>query len=354
MKAFDPEMTALRKLAGLLAIAALLALATATSASAVTIGEDVNNTAGVVNTSGCAALPCTWMNTAVPLGAAPRKIAFSPCNGTVTTWRVNAGAAGDSVKLRLIKDDDGSGTTYTSTATSSPGTTAVGVKSFTTSLPITAGQYIGLDIPNSADFKFRPATAGQASQYFVPQLIDGTPNPRGVASTQTLLYNADVSCNGISPILTGGEKSPSTGSDIVRPRFETVSATNTVFAPGGTSSTARRRVKRGTRFRYRLSEAATVKISIFRLTRGRRVGRRCRKATRRRRHRPRCTRSVKKGTLSAPGKAGKNSKFFSGRLRGKALRRGKYKATFSAKDSAGNKARSRTLRFRIVSARRKR
>ena len=53
-------MTALRKLARLLAIAALLALATAAAASAatVTIGEDVNNAAVVTTVNDCA-LPCT-------------------------------------------------------------------------------------------------------------------------------------------------------------------------------------------------------------------------------------------------------------------------------------------------------
>src|SRR4051812_17655243 len=104
-------MRGVRKLAGVAAGTALVALAAAGAADArtETIGEDVNNIAGVVTTNDCL-LPCTWMNTKVPLGAPTRKLASSPCNGTVTTWRVNAATGGDSVKLRVIRDENGAGT----------------------------------------------------------------------------------------------------------------------------------------------------------------------------------------------------------------------------------------------------
>jgi hypothetical protein len=113
-----------------------------------------------------------------------------------------------------------------------------------------------------------------------------------------------------------------------------------------------RRSKRapiGTRFRYTLSEDARVTFSFQRRASGRRVGGRCRKPTRRNRGRRRCARWVRvKGSFAQNGKAGRNGKSWSGRLRGKALRRGRYRATLRAKDASGNRSKAARVRFRIV------
>ncbi len=63
---------------------------------------------------------------------------------------------------------------------------------------------------------------------------------------------------------------------------------------------SRRRLKvgQGTIFTFRLSEAASIAIVIDRSEKGRRVGRRCRAPKRSLRHRPRCTRHVKVGSLA--------------------------------------------------------
>ena len=128
------------------------------------------------------------------------------------------------------------------------------------------------------------------------------------------------------------------------PVFLSASMTNRAFAV----VPRKRKPPRGTRFRYRLSEKATVRIVIQRRRAGRRVGGRCVKPTRRNRRRPKCKRFVRRGTLRAPGKAGRNSKRFGGRIRGKALRRGRYRAVLRATDAAGHKAKPRRLAFRIV------
>jgi hypothetical protein len=124
-----------------------------------------------------------------------------------------------------------------------------------------------------------------------------------------------------------------------------------VFAVGSkpTSINARRRkVKRGTTIRYTLSEAATVRLRIDRRLKGRKVGKRCRKPTRRNRTRRRCTRFKRAGTLTRTGKVGKNRVKFSGRIGSKALKRGKYRLTITATDPAGNKSKPKRLKFRIV------
>jgi hypothetical protein len=133
------------------------------------------------------------------------------------------------------------------------------------------------------------------------------------------------------------------------PAFSTVSVSPRVFAPVGARATAARRVPRGTKFRYTLSESARVTIAIQRALPGRRVGKRCLAPTARRRSRPRCTRYLIKATLIvANAKAGANSTAFSGRARGRPLAPGRYRGVLSARDAAGNAATNRTVTFRIV------
>jgi hypothetical protein len=85
---------------------------------------------------------------------------------------------------------------------------------------------------------------------------------------------------------------------------------------------------RGTRFRYTLSEAARVTIAIQR----RRPGGRYRTV----------------GRLSAKATRGVNRIRFSGRIRGRALRPGRYRAVIRATDAAKNRSAPRRARFRIV------
>jgi hypothetical protein len=136
--------------------------------------------------------------------------------------------------------------------------------------------------------------------------------------------------------------------------------TNKVFAPvggkGGAKGSAllsvRKKVKRGTRFVYTLSEEAKVTIAIERKLKGRRIGRgakgRCVKATRANRKAPRCVRFLKVTSLGAQGKPGKQSLFFSGRVQTKALKPGPNRATIIAKDAGGQTSSPRQVRFRIV------
>jgi hypothetical protein len=135
------------------------------------------------------------------------------------------------------------------------------------------------------------------------------------------------------------------------PTVSGVSMTNTVFAPEGAQA-AKRKPKRGTTFRYRLSEAALVTITIERQLPGRRVRvrgkNRCVKPTRRNSHARKCKRYRRAGKLSAREQAGSQSMPFSGRLRGRPLRPGRYRARIVAVDSLGAKSSERRLKFRVV------
>lgn len=121
-------------------------------------------------------------------------------------------------------------------------------------------------------------------------------------------------------------------------------------------------VPRGTSFLYTLSEAARVRLAIARAERGVRVGRACRKATRRllaqlrrKKHRVRrCARYVRTGKLIRTSRQGANRVPFSGRIGKRALKPARYRTTLVATDAVGNASAPRNVTFQIVRAKRRR
>ena len=113
-----------------------------------------------------------------------------------------------------------------------------------------------------------------------------------------------------------------------------VRATPPVFAVGRRRKPVRAataskvgKVRRGTTFRYSLSEPAHVAFSIERKQR---------------------SRHKKVGELVQRAAGGRNAMPFSGRVRHKALVPGRYRATLVATDAAGNRSQARRVAFRIV------
>ncbi len=107
-------------------------------------------------------------------------------------------------------------------------------------------------------------------------------------------------------------------------------------------------LQRGTKFRWRLGEAASVTIAIARALPGRRVGGTCRRPRRSNEGKQRCTRYRAVGTLKAKGAAGAGFRAFTGRFGRRALSPGRYHATIGAVDRAGNISMPRTTRLAIV------
>ncbi len=106
--------------------------------------------------------------------------------------------------------------------------------------------------------------------------------------------------------------------------------------------------KRGTEFRWRLSESAAVTIAIARALPGRRAGGACRRPTRRNKGNRHCTRYQGVGRLKAKGAVGAGSRAFSGRFGRRALSPGRYRAVIGAVDQAGNISKPRATGLRIV------
>ena len=151
----------------------------------------------------------------------------------------------------------------------------------------------------------------------------------------------------------GGVIPPGGGSppDTAPPVFLAASLKPATFAVnlrGAREKPVATRARKGTTFRFRLSEAARVVFAIQRARPGRRVKGRCVRPKPSNRRRPKCTRFVATGRFAVTARAGDNAKKFSGRIGRHALKPGRYRATLTATDAAGNKSAPKRLNFRIV------
>jgi Tol biopolymer transport system component len=117
------------------------------------------------------------------------------------------------------------------------------------------------------------------------------------------------------------------GPDVTPPRLSGLSMTRRRFA--ASVGARRRRSPRGTAFRYRLSELATVAINLERARPGR-------------------TGHIDAGTLRRPLRIGEITTPFSGRVGRRALRAGRYRAMLTAIDVAGNRSGLARTSFRIL------
>jgi hypothetical protein len=211
----------------------------------------------------------------------------------------------------------------------------------------------GLDVPLGASTTaFASLTVGGVSRLYSVNLATGA---------ATLVGDIGPSGTAIADITVSSQAAPSPAAPVPPPStlpppdpppvLSSLSLTNRTFAAVGARSKSRAaaaRVPRGTTLRFTLSEAARVRVAFARATAGRRVGRSCLAATRARRKRPKCTRYVAVGSISTSGVLGRNSVKFSGRLNGRALAPGSYRASLTAIDAIGQRSPVRAVSFRVV------
>ena len=236
--------------------------------------------------------------------------ATRPCSATVT---------GD---LRVNSDGDN---------TSSQGTIATGT-------PVAFTASIGTASP----------AAGQTGAGTASTTITGPPCSASGQGSVTVDNETLV-----TPF-TLGAAAPLVGSgpllDTTAPVARALALAPSAFpaAARGASVAARKR-KPGTTVRYRLSESATVRFTVQAQRAGRRVGKKCRRPTRSNRKRRKCKRYVTlKGAFSHAGKQGQNSFRFTGRLRGRKLRPGRYRLVAIPADASRNRGAAQRKRFRII------
>jgi hypothetical protein len=121
-----------------------------------------------------------------------------------------------------------------------------------------------------------------------------------------------------------------------------------------TSRRPKAALARAVRFRFRLSERARVRIAVQRALPGRRKSGRCVPPATARKRARRCTRWRTLTVLRDDAAPGPNSIRFSGKVRRRALKPGRYRGLAGATDVVSNVSRPRSAGFRVVAPRRSR
>jgi hypothetical protein len=175
-----------------LALAALaVAASPARSRADVTIGNDFSNPATPSTFGACA--PCTVFQATQPGGTVT-----SPIDGIITSWRYRPGSVGDVYALRVLHPV---GTQYTGAGTSATTTVPPGPPvpspAIGTTLPIRAGDRIGLQVvspPGQGAPIVTPGGTDMLGYFSAPDLADGsTRTPLfGAPSGQQLLVQATI------------------------------------------------------------------------------------------------------------------------------------------------------------------
>jgi hypothetical protein len=181
------------KVLAALASAALFlgAAASATPGSAFAtarIGTNMGNAANS-NMNGCNSA-CTAVNRILMSDSAPQGVT-SPVNGTVTSWRFSDASAGNSISLRVLRQVDNG--VFTGISTSAPQTSVGGLNGpIATSLPIKAGDYVGLAAGSGGGgFFYDLNPVPFLDMYWTPPLADGETRS-GVGTNEEVMVQATV------------------------------------------------------------------------------------------------------------------------------------------------------------------
>jgi IPT/TIG domain/PASTA domain len=180
-------------------VAISLCLCAGAGAAVITVGSPT--TTGV--SSATVGNPATLLNLALGEPGANLK---SPVTGAIVRWHVT-GFTGGPWRLRVLTPLGGLG--YTGSGASAPAVpTSVATQTFTTNLPIKAGQTIAVDNTNSSDQIGLIAAAAGAYGYFVPPLGEGvSSNAVGPFPGAQFTFNAEV-----LPVPTIAAVTPGSGS----------------------------------------------------------------------------------------------------------------------------------------------
>jgi hypothetical protein len=170
------------------ALAALLLIGAAgAQAATVTVGSPLTATFGGVLSS---APSGTWANVAL---SEPGANPVSPVSGTISHWRMTGAYSGGPFRLRVLRPTSMGG--YTGAGTSTPVTPiGNGPQTFTiASLPIQAGDLIGVNITSGTNVSVSGVT-GSHPVNWNPALGDGASRPPDydIYPNLEVGFNADV------------------------------------------------------------------------------------------------------------------------------------------------------------------
>ena len=305
----------------------------ATTAQTVTLGSTTGNPTANICVAG---INCTY----APFSGVAAPALQVPFDGTVTSFSVNSGSAGNHVELRVLRPAGGG--RFTGAGTSAAEALAAGSTTFTVSLPVKAGDVLGLDNSDSA-LMFDATPSAITAYYELPALADGvTAAPNHNQSGDRLLLSAVVVQTGT----TTGTTTTTTTTTATAPTITGLRQARRTWREGTRPATIARAAT-GTVFAFDLNAAARVTVTFTGKVAGRRVGGRCVAPNQANRHRPSCARAVSPGRLSFAGHAGANAVSFDGLVGRHLLPLGRYTARFTASNAHGQATPAR-LAFTIV------
>lgn len=151
---------------------------------------------------------------------APSSAMVADADGTVTSWRVLDASAVPGYSVNVVREHPGGAWTVTASSEEVTPVESPGVQTFPTDLPIHAGEYIELNIPNGGRFN---AVLG-VSRYsgFQPGLAAGesrlanfptSPFPEnGFVTELVFAYNADIEYPSPAPPVVSPTVAPTTSS----------------------------------------------------------------------------------------------------------------------------------------------
>jgi DNA-binding beta-propeller fold protein YncE len=263
--------------------------------------------------------------------AEPDEVAISPDQGPRATFSALSAPAGSPSTFDASASSDPDGTVVRYDWEFGDGTTAANGGPRPSHAYAAAGSYaVRLQVTDDAGCS--------ATLIFTGQTASCVGGPQAIATATTVVPAGPVSVGAARSV---AQPPVITGASLSNRRFRVASSATAISA---------RRTPLGTRFRFTLSAAATVRIAISRLTPGLRRGRSCLIPTARlrRKHAPSCTRALLIGTLTRSGQpAAADTVAFSGRIGRRALRPHAYRAILTATDAAGT-SRAVVLPFTVL------
>jgi hypothetical protein len=340
-------MTARRRLTSLTAAACALMTLPAPSLAATTFGSRLDQ--DPVGSGECVSLgtTCTLVSFIHPSASNGDPYeGGAPVGGVITRFRIRAFVQGDTpvtVTFRLADitrnplDTESALATAAGTGPSvtippTGGALSTPVHQFPARLPVTVGNHLAID---AASIRATVNVGGNFSYLFLPPLVAGEAARSSKSAAGELLVQADI-----EPDADGDGFGDETQDGCP-------SQSTTEAACDNKPPAVRRLRVAGTRVRYRLSEASTVRFQVQRAIPGRRVRGGCRRETRQNRSRPSCTRYVALGArFSGSGNAGPNRRSLPTRLGGRSLRSGRFRIVMTVRDDAGNGA-TKARKFRL-------
>ena len=294
----------------------------ATTAQTVTLGSTTGNPTANICVAG---INCTY----APFTGVEAPGLEVPFDGTVTNFSVNSGSAGNHVALRVLRPAGGG--RFTGAGTSAAETLTLGPTTFTVSIPVKAGDILGVDNSDSA-LMFDATQSAISAYYELPALADGaTAAPNHNQTGERLLLSAVVVQQTTT---TGTTTTGTTTTSTTAPSITGLRQARRRWREGTRRATIARAAT-GTVFTFDLTAAARVTVTFSGKVAGRRVDGRCVAPTRANRHRPSCARSVSPGRLSFAGHAGANAVSFDGLVGRHLLPLGRYTARFTATNAHG-------------------